>query len=385
MSNFIYIILIIIGIIASTLLYNFYIKKQPLVRYNMAFAPPTSIYPPIEQLQSKLLRFKRATPTFKCTNFIIPQPIKDLQLYPIYIKNPDGSLSTRRNTTNENLNDGIMTPVTNFKNVVSNLVREIVIAANPTDTKNVQDCLLNAIYKWAEADALTGTMLRGDETQGFVERMFFIIISSLSFLKVKSSYPNDNRTKVIQTWLQTMENSSWQNFKGRTSNLKSWAVLAHLLVSIVTGNDSMYNESVNEFEKQANLIQSDGSIKSELERKDRASAYITYYADPLITMQYILKFIGNQKYNQTEIHNLINLVLSMKRDPQYLVKQKLVVDPQITDIQTLQFLILYNAMFGSEFIKPENKTIFNQQIQLYQNNIQNNTLNRGNLASLFGV
>lgn len=377
-------IIIITSILTCIFLYYFSSKKSH-IKYNMALNKmPKTIYPPIEQIQSKLLKYKRVTPNFNCSKFIVPEPVKNLQLYPIYNSNPDGSLSTVRNTTNVKLNDDILGPVTEFKNIISDLVRELAMAV-ATDTKNVEDCLLNAIFKWASVNALTGDMVRGNSTQGFVERMFLIIITSLSFLKINSAYSNDCRIQVIQKWLQTMENSSWENFKDRTTNLKSWAVLAHFLVSIATENENMYTESVKEFEKQVNLIQDDGTINSELKRKDRASAYIVYYADPLITMQYILKFIENPKYNNTKIHRLINLILSIKKDPQYLVKRELVSDPQISDIQKLQFLVLYDDMFGSKFIKPENKLIFNQQIDLYKDNIENTTLNRGNLTSLFGV
>jgi hypothetical protein len=342
---------------------------------------PKTIYPPIEKLQTELLRYKKATSDFICSNIKVPEPIKNLPLLPVYKINPDKTLSTIRDVENENKNRIMLQPITDFKNITSNLVKEMVL--DPDELKEIQECLLNTIYKWAQADALTGNMV--DSRQGFIERMFYIINTCFGFLKIKQVYLNNEKTIVIQKWLRKIEDSNWSNFKNRTTNLKSWAVLANFLLSISIDDENMYNESINEFVKQVNFIENNGTIKTELQRKDRASDYIVYYADPLITMQYILKFIDNQQFNQPKIHNLVNTVISIKKDPQHLVKTKIITDSQLPVNQKLQFLVLYNALFDDKFINQDNKNILNAQLKLYEKNITDNTLNRGNLYSLFGV
>lgn len=381
-----YSILIIIILIIFICVYNLYVciqKKSGTdddFLFAMQFAAPTNIYPPLEKLKSNL-KFKRPEPIFDCAKINVPNPVKDLPLLDIYDRNPDGTVSTTRNVQNEQTNDRLLTPVTIFQNTISDLVIELVKSSD-TETKKIQDCMLNTLYKWAEAGALTGNMGRG---QGYVDRMFFIVIVTFGFLKIKQFYLNDSKTKVIENWLKNMDIGTWNNFKDRTTNLKSWAVLAHFLVSIAIGDEKMYNNSVDEFVKQVNFIENDGTIKTELERKNRASTYIVFYADPLLTMQYILKFIGNQKYNQPKINNLVNLILDMKRDKDILQKKKLVAEAQLPITHELQCLILYENMFNNQFISADNKNLFNSQVKLYQKNISEKSFAKGNLYSLFGV
>lgn len=371
--------LMIIGVIMGIDLYYsytcYYQDERSSLYYSYVQPLPKTIYPPIEQLQTSLLKFKKASPSFDCTKIVVPTPLKNFTLDNIY---KDGS--TIRDDEKVKKNNLIKKPVTDMKNLVVDLVRDMVIT-NPSDTKKIQDCLLNAIYSWASKGALTGSI----NGQGYVERTSLVIAVAAAFLKINQLYPDDNRVNVIKNWLDTMEKGNWNNFKGRTTNLKSWAVLAHYLVAIATQNENMYNESIREFVNQVNFIEDSGTIKTELERKQLASRYLVYYAAPLVTMQYMLKVTNNPVYNQPKIHNLVNLVINMYKDPQYLVKNNLIGDKQEALDAKMEFLNLYDVMFKTEFIQPKNKDVFTQQANVYKNNIQTVALNVGNFASMFGV
>lgn len=378
------IMLMIVGVIMGIDLYysySYYNDDTSVSYYSYAetvAALPKTIYPPIEELQTSLLKFKKAnSPSFDCTKIVVPTPLKNFTLDNIY---KDGTGSTIRDEEKVQKNNLIKKPVTDMKNLVVDLVRDMVIT-NPSETKKIQDCLLNAIYSWASKGALTGSI----NGQGYVERVSLVIPVAAAFLKINQLYPNDNRVNVIKKWLETMEKGNWNNFKGRTTNLKTWAVLAHYLVAIATQNEDMYNESLREFVKQVNFIEDSGTIKTELERKQLASRYIVYYAAPLVTMQYMLKVTNNPAYNQPKIHNLVNLVINMYKDPQYLVKNNLTGDKQEALDGRMEFLNLYDVMFNTEFIQPENKDVFTQQANVYKNNIKTVAFNVGNLASMFGV
>jgi hypothetical protein len=269
-----------------------------------------------------------------------------------------------------------------MQRLVADLMTDMVLS-NPADTKKVQDCLLEALYKWASTGALTGKI----SAQGYVDRMNFVVTMAAAFLKINQAYPaGDKKVDTIAKWLDTLEKAGWKNFAGRDSNLKTWAVLSHYLVSIATQNQAMYDESVREFIDQVNFIENNGAIKSELTRKDRSSTYLVYYAAPLVAMQYMMKVSNESKYNQPKVHNLINLIINIVKDPQYLVKQKLVTDTQLPFDPRIEFLALYDAMFKSEFIKPENQTVYTQEVNKYKNNPVNNiAYNLGNYTSMFGV
>jgi hypothetical protein len=355
------------------------INNTSSVIFNYADIPKT-IFPPITTIQSNLLKFK-INSDFKCSTYIVPKPIKDLQLLPIYVRAPDGTLTTERNASNITKNTAILEPVIDFKTLMGTLVIKLI--TDQDETKEIATCIQNALLTWANTSAITGKMTNDGETQGFIEQMFFLISISFAYLKIKTVLTSNS---VIEKWIDTIDKSMWNNFKDRSNNLKSWAILAHLLAAIATNDSTAYSESVVEFVEQVNLIDSDGYIPSELTRKDRSSAYTVYFTDPLIIVQYILKFVNNSTYDQTKLHNLINTVISIKRDPQYLVKQNKVKETQLTNVQKIEFIILYDAIFGSKFIKPENKAEYDKQLGRFKSNLDNITANyTGNLTSLFGI
>jgi hypothetical protein len=311
----------------------------------------------------------------------VPKPIKNLELFPIYVRAPDGTLTTTRDTANIAKNTTILEPVVDFKNLMGTLVTKLI--TDQDETNEIATCIQTALLKWANADAVTGKMINGDETQGFVEQMFFLINISLAYLKIKTILTSNT---VIEKWIDTIDKSVWNNFKNRTNNLKSWAILAHLLAAIATNDSKAYTESATEYVEQVNLIDNDGYVPSELARKDRASPYTVFFTEPLIIIQYILKFVNNSVYEQTKLHNLINTVIAIKRDPQYLVEQNKVKETQLKNIQKIEFITLYDAIYGSKFIKPENKAEYDKQLGRFKSNINYIAATYvNNLTSLFGV
>lgn len=370
----IFLIIILILIICN------YVINTDNISFSYADIPKT-IFPPITSIQSNLLKFKTTNSDFKCSTYIVPKPIKNLELLPIYVRNPDGTLTTTRDTVNISKNTTILEPVTDYKTLMGTLVKKMI--TDQDETKEIATCIQTALLTWANAGAVTGKMTNEGETQGFIEQMFLLINISFAYLKIK---PILTPNTVIEKWIDAIDKSVWNNFKDRSNNLKSWAILAHLLAAIATNDSTAYSESVTEFIEQVNFIDSEGYIPSELTRKDRASAYTVYFADPLIIIQYILKYINNSTYEQNKLHNLINTVVSIKREPQYLVKQNKVKETQLTNVQKIEFIILYDAIFGSKFIKPENKAEYDKQLGRFKINLDNITANYlHNLTSLFGI
>lgn len=380
--------LVIVAIVIGIDLYYSYtalpqLAPQGDMAYAYMFALPKTIYPPIAQLQTTLAKFRTTVP-FDCSKKIVPAPMKDLDLANTYMKDAGGKDTTVRDPAVINKNNTIKEPLTKMQRLVADLMTDMVLS-NPADTKKVQDCLLEALYKWASVGALTGKI----SPQGYVDRMNFVVTMAAAFLKINQAYPaGDKKVDAIEKWLDTLEKSGWKNFVDRDSNLKTWAVLSHYLVSIATQNQDMYNESIREFTDQVNFIENNGAIKSELTRKDRSSTYLVYYAAPLVAMQYMMKVSNESKYNQPKVHNLVNLIINIIKDPQYLVKQNLVAaaDKQLPFDPRVEFLALYDAMFKTEFIKPDNKDVYTQQVNKYKNNpVDNIAYNLGNFTSMFGV
>lgn len=347
-----------------------------------AAALPTAIFKPIAQIQAALAPFREKI-VFDCKNRPVPPPIKDLFLGDRYRRGDTGLVTTVVDEEAEAKNASVKKPLTDMNDVIADLGRDMAILSNPADIKKVQDCMLNALYTWAAAGALTGVI----NDQGNVERSGFEIIMALGFLKINQVYPaTDAKIIAIKKWLQTIENSDWTHFVGRHTNLKSWAVLAHFLVAIAIQNEAMYTESINAFVEQVNYIQNNGTIATELERAGRASLYHIYYAIPLIVMQYVLKFINNPVYNQPKLHNLVNLIVNIVKDNQYLVKQKFVKDVQLEmPPNDLQFFGLYDDMFKNAFIKPEIKDTYATLATEYNKYSRKAAFNLGNVSALFGL
>jgi hypothetical protein len=355
--------------------------QQPMYMY--ADKKFTSIYPPLKDIQLAYVeRYKAVSPSpFDCSKTVVPTPIRDLPLLSHYKRNPDGTTSSVRDEANIQANSAVMKPVTEYKRLTQILVRELIV--NPSSSTSILNCLKNALVAWARAGALTGDMTNGKERQGFVEQMFFTINTTLAYLKIKQTLGS---VPVVESWLSKMDKSVWDNFKDRTSNLKSWAVLSHVLVAIATDNVDAYNESVSHFKKQVDNINPDGTIASEMTRGSGSSAYIVYYADPLLTVQYILKVLGDPAYNQPKIHALVNLVLNIIDDPQYLVKRNLLSEPQRTQLQKIEFIILYDAIYGNTHIRPDNRKTYVDNVNRYKANLTYGyATNKGNLTSLFGI
>lgn len=344
---------------------------------------PTAIFKPIAQIQADLAPFREKI-LFDCKNRPVPPVIKDLVLGDRYKRTATGTLTTIVDEETAAKDAVVKKSLTDMNDVIADLGRDMAILSNPADIKKVQDCMLNALYTWASAGALTGTV----NDQGKVERTGFEIIMALGFLKINQVYPaTDNKMVTIKKWLQTMENSDWLHFKDRHTNLKSWAVLAHFLVAIVIQNEAMYTESINAFVEQVNYIKNDGTVATELERAGRASLYHIYYAIPLVVMQYILKFINNPLYNQPKLHNLVNLIVNIVKDNQFLVKQKFVKEQQLEmPPNDLQFFGLYDDMFKNEFIKPDTiRDTYATLAAKYNKYDRKAAFNLGNVSALFGL
>lgn len=372
-------IIFIFILILITCYYIINVSSSPSFSYADV---PKTIFPPITTIQSNLLKYKTLNPDFKCSDYSVPKPVKDLQLLPIYTRDADGTLTTTRDADNIAKNTTLLQPVIDFKELLGTLIIKLI--TDQDETNEIATCIQTALLSWANADAVTGKMTNGKETQGFIEQMFFLISVSFAYLKIK---PILTSNVVVEKWIDAMDKSMWNNFKDRSNNLKSWAILAHLLAAIATNDTTAYSESITEFVEQVNVIDNDGYIPSELTRKERASAYTVYFVDPLVIVQYILKFTNNSTtYKQNKLHDLINTVIAIKRDPQYLVKEKKVKETQLTNVQKVEFIVLYDEIFGSKFIKPENKAEYEKQLGRFKSNITNITANyTGNLTSLFGV
>lgn len=356
----------------------YYVSNQSAFSYADI---PKTIFPPITTIQSTLLKFKTTNSDFKCATYVVPKPVKDLELFPIYVRASDGTLTTTRDAANITKNATLLDPVVDFKNLMGTLVTKLI--TDQDETKEIATCIQTALLTWANAGAVTGKMVNGDETQGFVEQMFFLVNVSFAYLKIKTILTSN---AVIEKWIDTIDKSVWNNFKDRANNLKSWAILAHLLVAIATNDSTAYTESATEYVEQVNLIDNEGYIPSELTRKDRASPYTVFFTEPLVIIQYILKFANNSVYEQAKIHNVMNTVVGIKRDPQYLVKQNKVKETQLTNVQKIEFITLYDAIYGSKFIKPENKAEYERQLYRFKSNIDYIAATYvNNLTSLFGV
>ena len=129
------IMLMIVGVIMGIDLYysySYYNDDTSVSYYSYAetvAALPKTIYPPIEELQTSLLKFKKAnSPSFDCTKIVVPTPLKNFTLDNIY---KDGTGSTIRDEEKVQKNNLIKKPVTDMKNLVVDLVRDMVIT-NPS-------------------------------------------------------------------------------------------------------------------------------------------------------------------------------------------------------------------------------------------------------------
>ena len=142
-------------------------------------------------------------------------------------------------------------------------------------------CLTELLKKWAVGNALLGP---APTPQGEYERFWALSGISLSTLKLQRSgyeIPED-----VLDWLQRVAAQVQMEQQQRTApnNLTVWAALGTGTVALLASRDDLWEWSVGRVHRFLAQIQPDGSVPTELKRRERATGYHFFAAQPLLTL-----------------------------------------------------------------------------------------------------
>lgn len=242
-----------------------------------------------------------------------------------------------------------MAPITNFKNQIVNLSNAILWGDATS-----KDCLSQILLQCVNNKSFLGTMAT---SQSDLERLYFTI----NYMIVYATNIELVKNASIESYISQLVSLN-SKFSTRTGNIKAWYVLHEFYRYLLLGGPSIDTLYID----QCNIINTDGSITSELARGSRSNEYHAYFAIPMVIIAYGLWKCNSSVYNQPKLHALVNYIVNAYKSQQGTSQQPM------SDITP--WLKLYTTTFGTSYLTSGT---------LLQTIKMTNTLNIGNIVYTF--
>lgn len=180
-----------------------------------------------------------------------------------------------------------------------------------TGDKTAASCLKSALAAWAAQGALLGP---ATSDQGRFERLWALAGLSVISFKLEHSrtpLPNDTRTWLHRVALIVKDE---QRFARKTdaTNMTLWAALGTGTVAAITKDTPLWNWSLSRVNNFLSNIQPSGIAPTELARRERATNYHFFAAQPLMAFDRIARCY-NRPFNASQRQSM-DRFLALLRD-----------------------------------------------------------------------
>lgn len=199
----------------------------------------------------------------------------------------------------------------------------LVVAADSyvrTKDPAAKDCGLSLLRHWAEENSLLGGAF---SNQGNAVRAWALGTMALAYIKLDAL---DESDPVIDDWLGRIaeaaidyERERKARFGGYT-NIDYWIGLAVGATGLAIDHPDYWDYAKRLYAVGLEEIQSDGSLRAELNRGQRALLYHSFAATPLVTIARLSAVYDEDLFAEQDgkICRLVDLVLEGIKDPQHL-------------------------------------------------------------------
>jgi poly(beta-D-mannuronate) lyase len=184
--------------------------------------------------------------------------------------------------------------------------------------KSSATCATQAIGSWASGGALQGSM----SYHGYLDRMWAAGAIALALLKLHQ--PLD---AASHQWLATVCAAARQETETHTqgfglNNLSYWGALDVGACGLVLNNSDDWRFAQQVMHAGIANIQPDGTLQHELTRRQRATHYQEFAAQPLVVLARLSAWKGQpiDAEEHARLDKLVNLVIAAVNNPQLLAQ-----------------------------------------------------------------
>jgi len=186
--------------------------------------------------------------------------------------------------------DAALKPVDDF---IIKLVTEANNSLTRPDEKAIiaADCVVNRIFEWASADALSA--LESDGAQMSVPSRVAAI--AIAYAQVLPNATLNDRQAVINGWLRARVTASMTFFdttappRASRNNLRAWAGLGAAQVGLILNDQAILDWAIGSVKLVACAANADGSLPNEMWRGKLALHYQIHAVGPLVFAAAMLK------------------------------------------------------------------------------------------------
>lgn len=312
--------------------------------------------------------------------FTVPQPVMSLGFGSRY-----EAASKARTDLDEESDAAVTKALKPIDKFIQNLSREVTRASakdDPAIKRAHQRCVIDAVHKWASADALND-MRTFNAKLAVPSRIGGIAIA---YAEVRNTVPGlEIKQKVIENWLSRRAKETVYFFDNEATegasrnNLRAWASLAVGEVGNLTKNREFVEWAILSNRTMIEGASANGSLPLEMNRKQYALHYQLHAMSPLMTS---VARLCDQGYGKggadfDKLATMARFSVRAVKDPTIVQKingRSQTVKPGIKEnLSALAWMEPYVALTGDE--------MFERQFAAYRD-LSNSKLG-GNLTDLY--
>lgn len=274
-----------------------------------------------------------------------------------------GSRYTEGSEDRSDLDDASNAEVDKALRPVDDFIADLANGANRAQAggegaAEAADCVIDAVYAWAEADALSrletmNAQISAPSRLGGIAMAYFLA-------KPLASELDPARQSVIEEWLQERMLATMDYFdhdappNASRNNLRAWAGFAAAAVATATGDAQIAEWAAGTVELVACQADEDGALPLEMGRGARALQYQLHAVAPLVVSAALLSDEGRDMYEVCDgaIHRIVAFVPAAFEQPE-LVNDKAGEEQTYFDGEELRgFELAWAEAYLSRFDDP---------------------------------
>lgn len=242
----------------------------------------------------------------------------------------------------------VETPFRDFAQQTADAANAIWITAGKNEA--AKTCFKEALLKWANAEAMTGTT----SAKGF-QRLWTLSTVALTDLRTRSlvAWTSEERT-TFETWVKSVALVVRDDFASpetlfQKNSTSYWAALAMMSSAIVVQDRDLYNRAFGKAYSALNTVDTSGFLPFESLRGSRAWQYHGFALDPLMMMAHLSAENGDDLYtvHDNALLRLADRVLIGYRDDESFRKVT-GFRQEKPDVKYLAWTELYFAHFAGK-------------------------------------
>lgn len=197
----------------------------------------------------------------------------------------------------------------------------------PTQRPVIGQCGIDWLYRWAEGEALLGTV----NAQGVAVRKWALASLSSLYMQIKDepALPLGEK-KIIEAWLNLVAQTVRKDYSTaserdtRHNNHMFWAAWAVMATAVATDDRELFNWAIGKYKEAVDQIDDDGTLPLEMTRMGKAFNYHVFAAGPLVMMAETAKVNGTNlyKYRGKKLHSLIERIVTELNTDQLYISEK---------------------------------------------------------------